>query len=198
MLDTTMPNAVAMSGYAAQAERAPSEARAPVDLGRLFKDNYDRVWRVMRGLGVAPARLEDAVQQVFLVYSERQRDVIPGSERAFLFGTALRVARVAWRSGHREVPSDLSVVLCDVPGLEELTDQKRARQMLDLMLDELEPELRSVFILYEIEGFTTPEIAQIEEIPLGTAASRLRRAREQFALLVDRASVARAGKRKGR
>lgn len=187
-----MPNAVVMSGYSAEAERVPSETRAPVDLGRLFRDNYDRVWRVMRSLGVSPARLEDAVQQVFLVYSERQRDVLAGSERAFLFGTALRVARVAWRPGHREIPTDnLTVVTCDAPGVDELTDQKRARQMLDVMLEQLEPELRSVFVLYEIEGFTTPQIAEIEDIPLGTAASRLRRGREKFAVLVERAAAAR-------
>jgi RNA polymerase sigma-70 factor (ECF subfamily) len=186
MMETTLPHAVAMSGYPTQAPRVP------VDLGRLFRDNYDRVWRVMRGLGVAPVRLEDAVQQVFLIYSERQRDVVAGSERAFLFGTALRVARVAWRSGHREVPTDLSVVTCERPGLDELTDQKRARDMLDLMLEQMEPEVRSVFILYEIEGFTTPQIAQIEEIPLGTAASRLRRGREKFAALVERATATRA------
>ena len=187
-----MPDAAVMSGSTAAGSAMSSEARAPVDLSRLFKDNYDRVWRVMRSLGVAPARLEDAVQQVFLIYSERQRDVVLGSERAFLFGTALRVARVAWRSGHREVPSDLDALTCERPGLEELTDQKRARQLLDQLLEQLEPELRSVFVLYEIEGFTTPQIAEIEEIPLGTAASRLRRGREKFALMVEAATAARA------
>ena len=46
-----------------------------------------------------------------------------------------------------------------------------------------------MFILYEIEGLTSPEIAQLLEIPLGSVASRLRRAREQF-----RAAAARVEK----
>jgi len=37
-----------------------------------------------------------------------------------------------------------------------------------------------VFVLFELEGMTTPEIAELIGIPLGTAASRLRRARETF------------------
>ena len=35
-------------------------------------------------------------------------------------------------------------------------------------------------MLYELEGLTSPEIAELLEIPLGSVASRLRRAREQF------------------
>ena len=35
-------------------------------------------------------------------------------------------------------------------------------------------------MLYELEGLTSPEIAELLQIPLGSVASRLRRAREQF------------------
>ena len=38
----------------------------------------------------------------------------------------------------------------------------------------------AVFTLYEIEGLSSPEIAELLSIPLGTVASRLRRARENF------------------
>ena len=43
-------------------------------------------------------------------------------------------------------------------------------------------------VLFEIEGFTVPEIADLLKVPLGTAASRLRRAREQFRTLVEACS----------
>jgi RNA polymerase sigma-70 factor (ECF subfamily) len=61
--------------------------------------------------------------------------------------------------------------------------------VLDLILDQLEPELRDVFVLYELEGFTMPEIAALVEVPLGTAASRLRRGRDRFSALVRRYST---------
>jgi RNA polymerase sigma-70 factor (ECF subfamily) len=41
-------------------------------------------------------------------------------------------------------------------------------------------ELRAVFVLYELEDFTMAEIARTLELPPGTVASRLRRARETF------------------
>jgi RNA polymerase sigma-70 factor (ECF subfamily) len=47
-------------------------------------------------------------------------------------------------------------------------------------------ELRAVFTLYEIEEMTMIEIAQVLDLPQGTVASRLRRAREQFEARVDR------------
>jgi RNA polymerase sigma-70 factor (ECF subfamily) len=35
-------------------------------------------------------------------------------------------------------------------------------------------------VLYELEGFSLPEIAEALQVPLGTATSRLRRARGNF------------------
>ncbi len=40
--------------------------------------------------------------------------------------------------------------------------------------------------MFELEGLSSPEIAASLEIPLGTVASRLRRAREQFRVVVSR------------
>src|SRR5882762_9583381 len=107
----------------------------PFELQRLFKESYARIWRLLRGLGVAPDRVDDAAQQVFLVYAERHADVAAGSERSFLFGTALRVAHGFRRTANREVPGDLDLACSSLPGVDELTDQKRARQLLDLLLD---------------------------------------------------------------
>jgi DNA-directed RNA polymerase specialized sigma24 family protein len=73
----------------------PSPALGALELHQLFKSTYDGIWRLLRGLGVPTDRLDDAAQQVFLVYAERHADVVRGSERAFLFGTALRVAPTA-------------------------------------------------------------------------------------------------------
>jgi RNA polymerase sigma-70 factor (ECF subfamily) len=49
------------------------------------------------------------------------------------------------------------------------------RGLLHLNLDE-----RAVFVLFELEGATTTEIASSLELPLGTVYSRLRRARQVF------------------
>jgi RNA polymerase sigma-70 factor (ECF subfamily) len=43
-----------------------------------------------------------------------------------------------------------------------------------------------VFVLFELEGLAVSEIAELEALPLGTASSRLRRARQEFSLISKR------------
>jgi RNA polymerase sigma-70 factor (ECF subfamily) len=86
------------------------------------------------------------------------------------------------------VPIDDGEALADfgAPTTEQLLDQKRARELLDELFDALDDDLREVLVLQEGEGVSLSEIAELLEIPLGTAASRLRRAREEFRRLLAR------------
>ena len=77
------------------------------------------------------------------------------------------------------------------PSPEELVDRRRARELLDALLEEMPLELRVVFVLYEIEQLTSAEIAEVVGVPLGTVASRLRRAREDFTARVARVEARR-------
>ena len=52
--------------------------------------------------------------------------------------------------------------------------------MLDEVLQAMPIELRTVFVMSELEELTMAEIAEVESIPEGTVASRLRRARAEF------------------
>lgn len=150
-----------------------------------FVQHYAGIWRFLRRLGVVPDRVDDAAQQVFVVAIEALPRIVPGCERAFLYGTAVRVAHGVRRRGTREVAGlDVELGCSPIPSPDELADQKRARELLDHLLEHVEADARAVFVLFEIEGFTVPEIAELLEIPLGTAASRLRRSREQFQVLV--------------
>jgi RNA polymerase sigma-70 factor, ECF subfamily len=58
--------------------------------------------------------------------------------------------------------------------------------MLDRVLDQMETDLRTVFVLYEFEELNMAEIASALGIPQGTVASRLRRARADFRQRVSR------------
>ena len=154
-------------------------------LREAFVQHYAGVWRFLRRLGVVADRVDDAAQQVFLVAIESLPRIVPGFERAFLYGTAVRVAHGIRRRGTREIAGlDVELGSSPLPSPDELADQKRARELLDHLLEHVERDARTVFVLFEIEGFTVPEIADLLELPLGTAASRLRRAREQFQALV--------------
>lgn len=175
------------------------EATAPDDvlprddaarLRRMATEHLALVWRVLRRLGASPDVADDGAQEVFVVAARRIADIEPGSERAFLVGTARRVAR-ALRRPTRAVALEAEIdasthatnadALCaEDPSPEELSDHKRARERLDAILESMDDDPREVFVLHEIEGLSLPEIAAIAQVPLGTATSRLRRAREIF------------------
>jgi RNA polymerase sigma-70 factor (ECF subfamily) len=155
---------------------------------RAIRDGYfEFVWRSVRRLGVPEADVDDAVQQVFIVVARRLGAIQPGSERAFLFATALRVASHARRTAQRRGEVQELPELGDgAPSAEELMDRQRARELLDRVLAALPIDVRAVFILFELEEMTQAEIAGLLDLPQGTVASRLRRAREEFQAEVAR------------
>ena len=53
-------------------------------------------------------------------------------------------------------------------------------ELLERALARLEPDLRSTFLLKEVEGLSYDKIATALEIPEGTVGSRLNRARREL------------------
>ncbi len=176
----------------AGAEPKASERETPQTLSieQLFESYYASVWRLLRRLGVKPAQLDDAAQEVFWIAIRRIDDVRPGSEQAFLYGVALRIASNLHRRREQlATAAELDAVrlLADNgPSPEEALERTRARELLDSVLDQLPLELRTALVLFELEGLEVRQIAELEQIPLGTASSRLRRAREEFSAIARR------------
>jgi len=165
---------------------------APADrsrLERMFTAHHTLVWRTLRRRGLDPDAAADATQQTFLVAAERLPDINHDSERAFLVGTALRVAFSWGRKTVRwQLDDDMDRRVA--AAARNPLDEQTAIQLCDLALSKVDPELAEIFVLFELEDLTSPEIAALLEIPLGTVASRLRRAREQFRMVVGRIELA--------
>lgn len=151
---------------------------------RAMVDRYlDFVARVLRNAGTPEAEVDDDVQRTFIAVANRLDDVRPDAEKSFLLQTALRMAAHARRTlaRRREVHDSDAQLLIQTPlQPEQMLDQKRARELLDEVLAEMSAELRTVFVLYELEELSMTEIASALRIPQGTVASRLRRARADF------------------
>jgi RNA polymerase sigma-70 factor (ECF subfamily) len=173
-------------GPAADERASGVGAARPVDsedrLRQLIDAHFDFIWRSLRRLGVSRADSDDGAQRVFVVASRRLGDIEPGKERAFLFSTAYRIAREMRRASARrpEAPLEDTDLADPAPNPEQFADRREARALLDDVLDALPLESRTVFVLFEMEELSMPEIALLLDIPVGTAASRLRRARELF------------------
>jgi RNA polymerase sigma-70 factor (ECF subfamily) len=167
------------------------EVQAPEARFRgLVDGHFDFIWRSLRGMGVPADSVDDAAQQVFLIASQKLDEIALGSERAFLYGTALGVSANARRARarRREVLDEDAVAgqVDAAPSGEALVELRERRALLDQILASMAEDLRAVFVLYVLEGLTSPEIAELVGIPVGTVASRLRRAREAFHALARR------------
>lgn len=161
--------------------------------------HFASVWRFVRTLGVPPSAVDDAAQEVFLVVARKLERIQPGTELAFLFSTAIHVAREIRRKHGREElaedPDDEALELVQRCTPEDSLDRKEERDLLMHLLDGLSDELRTIFVLYELEGQSAVEIAAVLDIPIGTVASRLRRARAKFEVRLQRLQMTMRGAR---
>ena len=170
-------------GPAAMVPRVAGKSDRELRLRQLVDNHVGHVARILRNAGTAEADIDDDVQRVFIALSNRLDDVQVGAEKSFLVQTALHMAAHARRTAarRREILTDHPPEIVDtIPGPEEIANRRQVRRTLDQLLGQMDMELRVVFSLYEFEQMTTAEISAVLEIPRGTVASRLRRARVDF------------------
>lgn len=199
---------VAMAHGATREPAMPATANADctIDDARrrrfeaIFDAHHDAVWRTLRRLGVRDAQVDDATQHVFLVAARKLETIRAGEEGPFLYGVALRVASETRRRDPalRQVQDEgaFESISDDAPGPEDQLIAHEARTALDEVLARLPDDLREVLVLVELEGLSVPDVAEVLRIPTGTAASRLRRARESFTECARRVRARMSGGRR--
>lgn len=130
------------------------------------------------------------MQDAFCVLARRLSDVPEYTERAFLVGTALRMASALRRSSWHQCvnqPLDPDVHALPTEFGEadfDVCDSAPAFQAALAALPEAE---RTVFVLGELEEMTRSEIASVLSLPAGTVATRLARGRAAFERGLQRA-----------
>jgi RNA polymerase sigma-70 factor, ECF subfamily len=147
---------------------------------QIFDEHARYIWRTLRHLGVPEADTPDLCQEVFVTVHRRLASFEGRSTlRTWLYGICIRVASEHRRRPHvrKETalsepppPSGSQFAMAPDSNLE----QRSAVQRLLAVLDD---DKRQVVVLYEIEGFSMKEVAEIVQCPLQTAYSRLHAAR---------------------
>ena len=153
----------------------------------VYSQYFGFVWRSLQRLGVASFVLEDAAQDTFVVIHRRFADLrADASIKAFLFGTALRVAQNYRRTARRKGAASLDTETAHSlePGPFERAAASRALAVVEEFVTSLDDEKRMVFMLSALEQMTAPEIGDALSLPLSTVYSRLRVARERFVAFV--------------
>jgi RNA polymerase sigma-70 factor (ECF subfamily) len=149
-----------------------------VTIEQLVRDYSAFVWRSVRRLGVPEGDVDDVVQQVFLKARDRLPELSADSTKGTLYRLALGLASNHKRSLRRRREEHLEEDR-DRPATSDETMRLEQRALLDRLLEPLDLDLRAVLVLHEAEELSVTEIAELLKIPPGTAASRLRRAREE-------------------
>ncbi|HEY5956967.1 MAG TPA: sigma-70 family RNA polymerase sigma factor [Polyangiaceae bacterium] len=156
----------------------------PEQLAHLLVLHFPRAWRVARRLGLGSAQAEEAAQEAFIVMLQKIDRIEPGKELPYLLSAVAAISQ-----NLRRKASFLREATFDPQSLENASDhdtsfellaRKQARELVDSILQRLSEPLRVVFVLYEFEQLTLQEIAEALDVPLGTAGSRLRLARQAF------------------
>lgn len=163
----------------------------------LFETHLSYVWGVLARLGVRPADVEDRCHEVFLTVHRKLADYDEARPvRPWLFGIAYRVA-----SHYRRAAMRRREILGVDPALEDPArapdEEAAAREERSILLEALEAldiERRAVIVMHDWDGEPIPEVARALGIPLNTAYSRLRMAREDLAVAVKRASRSRGAR----
>lgn len=170
---------------APQPNHEPPPAIVP-SFKAVYREYFDFVWASGRSLGIEPNGMDDLVQDVFIAIHARLHTLEnPQALRSWIYGIVRRTA-----SNHRrakrarpdasaDTPEYTQTVAPDPTPLEH-TERNAARQLLMRLLDELDEPKREIFTLVDVHELSVPEAAEALGIPLNTAYSRLRVARQNF------------------
>lgn len=147
----------------------------------LYRTHYTAAAAFLRKLGVRERDLDDAAQEVFAqLFRSLPQFRGEAQLRTWLYRLCATQARRLRR--FRVISTTLSALLGssdDAVTGQELPAEL-ARRRVAAALDRLNEGERLVFVLYELEGMSGDEVAQIAGCPVATVWRRLHYARTRF------------------
>lgn len=187
-------------------ERSPADAQA-TDLelvervragdraafNGLVERHARKVFRLARHITKSPEDAEDVLQESFLKAYSRLDQFQGGSQ---FYTWLVRIAvneslmRLRKRRNDRTVSLDEEIETDTTSVRREIADggenpeqaytREETRRVLEEAIDSLAEAYRTVFVLRDVEGFSTEETAQMLDLSIPAAKSRLLRARLQL------------------
>lgn len=159
-------------------------------LQRVFAEEHSVVWRMLRRFGLSAERAADATQWVFTHVAAQLAQCVPGAERVLLLGCALRLLDAYRQAESRQVaPVDRRPLRAE-PGhsgvvhAAPLRATSAPREMMDRVLLRMTRPSATVFFLFELEGLSLGETAQIMGVNEKSALGTLAQARQEFSAIV--------------
>ncbi len=142
---------------------------------------------VLRRMGVPGSHLEDACQEVFVdVFRYLPRFRREADFRTWLYRICLSQARVTRRRVRLwSLFSKVSPPQVGPESVEQPLDEGQASRQLAKAIERLSEAERVVFVLFELEGLSGQEIAEVIQRPQATVFRRLHDARKRFTAALE-------------
>jgi len=183
---STPPQSAALESERAQRLSGIEPRSTTLDFERVYVEHFAHVARWARALGGLDADVDDLAQDVFMVV-RRKLDTFDGpSVSAWLYGiTRKTVSDYRRRAWFRRLWSGVNRSLDTVPPGEHAAathpfERWEAQRIMERVLARMSVVRRGAFMLFEIEGYSGEEIAELEGIPVATVYTRLHHARQDF------------------
>jgi len=158
---------------------------APLTFRVIYERWFEQVSHWVRVMGGPEADREDLIQDVFVVVHRR----LPDFDGDNLPGWLYRITRHRVRDFRRLVWVK-RILFGSVPLPEnlpkegaspiEILETRQKRAMLERLLGRLTESERLALVLFEIDGYSGEEIAEILGVPLNTVWSRTHKARRKL------------------
>ena len=163
-----------------------SEASATT-FDQLYREHAARVMAWAARLGGPGVDVHDVTQEVFLVVYRRLDSLRPDVKpTTWLFGITANVVKAHRRKLYvsrwvaRLRPHELMEAAAPGPSPLETLEQRQAGELVYDVLNTLSEKQRQVFVLFELEGLTTEQVADVTDTSLVASRVRLHRARAAF------------------
>jgi len=139
-----------------------------------YREHCPRLHSFVQACVGSAQAADDVAQETFLQLWKHPNGFNPALStlKAYVFGIARKRAADWWRQQRPAAEPS--------PRPPNYVPEESSALLLTDAMSRLDPDVRGVLWLREVEGYSYEELAEIFEIPLGTVKSRLYTAREQL------------------
>jgi RNA polymerase sigma-70 factor, ECF subfamily len=174
-------------------------APLPLDFHAVYEAWFEPVSRWISAMGGPQADREDLVQDVFVVVHRRLPDFDGRNLAGWLYQIARRrvrdFRRLAWVKHVLRRPEPLPELINGGASPIEALETTRKGQLLERGLMTLTSAERAAIVLFEIDGLSGDQIAQIQSVSLNTVWGRIHHGRQKLRACMANSQVASASAR---
>jgi RNA polymerase sigma-70 factor (ECF subfamily) len=164
---------------------APEPVASELTFESIYDERFADVERWVRALGGRSPDVADLAQDVFIVAFRRLSEFDGQNVAGWLYQITRRkmrdYRRLSWIK-HLFTNRNASTFESAALGADQLqqVDNNEKQVLLDRILSKLPAEQRAAFVLFELDGLTGAEIAQVQQVPINTVWARIHRARNKL------------------